>query len=98
MASLAELHNLFDLRGYEDCLIYMEEAFHSMICLFCFFFCTFLYIKGKLTMIVGTVGSGKSSFLSAILEEMTLQKGTIQINGYGILNQMYLNLFLHGPA
>ncbi|XP_033637853.1 ATP-binding cassette sub-family C member 9-like [Asterias rubens] len=36
---------------------------------------------GKLTMIVGTVGSGKSSFLSAILEEMTLQKGTIQING-----------------
>ncbi|XP_022093816.1 ATP-binding cassette sub-family C member 9-like isoform X2 [Acanthaster planci] len=36
---------------------------------------------GKLTMVVGTVGSGKSSLLSAMLEEMTLQNGAIVING-----------------
>jgi ABC-type multidrug transport system fused ATPase/permease subunit len=33
--------------------------------------------KGKLTMIVGRVGSGKSSLLSALLGEMTTASGTI---------------------
>ncbi|XP_077866270.1 ATP-binding cassette sub-family C member 9-like [Saccoglossus kowalevskii] len=37
--------------------------------------------KGKLTMIVGTVGTGKSSILSAMLGEMTTISGTVQFNG-----------------
>ncbi|XP_070558012.1 ATP-binding cassette sub-family C member 9-like [Ptychodera flava] len=35
---------------------------------------------GKLTMIVGLVGSGKSSLLSAMLGEMTTVSGTVQFN------------------
>ncbi|XP_077980908.1 ATP-binding cassette sub-family C member 8-like [Glandiceps talaboti] len=35
---------------------------------------------GKLTMIVGLVGSGKSSLLSAILGEMTTVSGTVRFN------------------
>ncbi|XP_071805798.1 ATP-binding cassette sub-family C member 9-like [Asterias amurensis] len=35
---------------------------------------------GKLTMIIGQVGSGKSSLLSAILGEMTTVSGDVQIN------------------
>ncbi|KAJ3311291.1 hypothetical protein HDU76_003158 [Blyttiomyces sp. JEL0837] len=37
--------------------------------------------KGELTAIVGVVGSGKSTFLSSLLGETTLLKGTISING-----------------
>ncbi|XP_054751630.2 ATP-binding cassette sub-family C member 9-like [Lytechinus pictus] len=35
---------------------------------------------GKLTIIVGTVGSGKSSLLQAIMGEMTTLSGTVQVN------------------
>ena len=45
-----------------------------------FMFCHFFV--GKLTIVVGQVGSGKSSFLSAILGEMTTLRGTVKINRY----------------
>ena len=37
--------------------------------------------QGELAVIVGPVGSGKSSLLSAILGEMIKTNGTISING-----------------
>lgn len=38
-------------------------------------------IPGQLTVIVGTVGSGKSSFFLALLKELSLTSGTIKISG-----------------
>ncbi|CAB0034969.1 unnamed protein product [Trichogramma brassicae] len=37
--------------------------------------------KGKLYAVIGTVGSGKSSFLSAILGEINLVEGSIDVTG-----------------
>ncbi|XP_055306890.1 ATP-binding cassette subfamily C member 4-like isoform X2 [Sitodiplosis mosellana] len=37
--------------------------------------------KGKLTGVIGPVGAGKSSLLQAILRELPLESGTINING-----------------
>lgn len=37
--------------------------------------------KGKLIGIVGPVGSGKSSFLQALLRELPLETGLISVNG-----------------
>ncbi|XP_020296904.1 multidrug resistance-associated protein 4-like isoform X2 [Pseudomyrmex gracilis] len=37
--------------------------------------------KGKLYAVIGMVGSGKSSFLSTILGELSLIKGQIKVNG-----------------
>lgn len=37
--------------------------------------------KGKLYGVIGMVGSGKSSFLSAILGEITLVEGEVKVNG-----------------
>lgn len=37
--------------------------------------------KGKLYGVIGMVGSGKSSFLSAILGEITLTEGKVKVNG-----------------
>jgi len=37
--------------------------------------------KGKLYAVIGMVGSGKSSLLSAILGEITLTEGQIKLNG-----------------
>ncbi|EFN78037.1 Probable multidrug resistance-associated protein lethal(2)03659 [Harpegnathos saltator] len=37
--------------------------------------------KGKLYGVIGMVGSGKSSFLSAILGEITLVEGKVKVNG-----------------
>lgn len=37
--------------------------------------------KGKLYAVIGMVGSGKSSFLSAILGEINLTEGQIKLNG-----------------
>ncbi|XP_077977977.1 ATP-binding cassette sub-family C member 9-like [Glandiceps talaboti] len=37
-------------------------------------------LAGKLTMVVGLVGSGKSSLMSAILGEMAIISGTLQFN------------------
>ncbi|XP_011635936.1 probable multidrug resistance-associated protein lethal(2)03659 isoform X3 [Pogonomyrmex barbatus] len=37
--------------------------------------------KGKLYAIIGMVGNGKSSFLSAILGEITLTEGQVKVNG-----------------
>ncbi|KAJ3093620.1 hypothetical protein HDU97_009349, partial [Phlyctochytrium planicorne] len=37
--------------------------------------------KGKLTAIVGSVGSGKSSLISAFLGEMTLVSGSVKVRG-----------------
>jgi ABC-type bacteriocin/lantibiotic exporter with double-glycine peptidase domain len=37
--------------------------------------------RGKLVAIVGSVGSGKSSFLSALLGEVPKQSGTVQVKG-----------------
>ena len=39
-----------------------------------------LSITGKLTMVIGQVGSGKSSLLSAILGEMATLSGNVEIN------------------
>lgn len=37
--------------------------------------------KGKLYAVIGMVGSGKSSFLSAILGEISLAEGQVKVNG-----------------
>ncbi|KAL6254635.1 hypothetical protein P5V15_013942 [Pogonomyrmex californicus] len=37
--------------------------------------------KGKLYAVIGMVGNGKSSFLSAILGEITLTEGQVKVNG-----------------
>lgn len=37
--------------------------------------------KGKLYAVIGIVGSGKSSFLSAILGEISLTEGQVKVNG-----------------
>ena len=37
--------------------------------------------KGKLYAVIGMVGSGKSSFLSAILGEITVTEGHVRVNG-----------------
>lgn len=37
--------------------------------------------KGKLYAVIGVVGSGKSSFLSAILGEITVTEGHVRVNG-----------------
>ncbi|KYM85733.1 hypothetical protein ALC53_04514 [Atta colombica] len=37
--------------------------------------------KGKLYAVIGMVGSGKSSFLSAILGEISLTEGQVKVNG-----------------
>jgi ABC-type transport system involved in cytochrome bd biosynthesis fused ATPase/permease subunit len=37
--------------------------------------------KGELIAVIGTVGSGKSSLLSALLGEMYKFNGTINVNG-----------------
>lgn len=36
---------------------------------------------GSLVMVVGAVGSGKSSFLNALLSEMTLREGELEVHG-----------------
>ncbi len=41
------------------------------------------FSAGEITMIVGGVGSGKSSLLSAILGEMTTVKGSVTL-GAGV--------------
>ncbi|XP_070559237.1 ATP-binding cassette sub-family C member 9-like isoform X2 [Ptychodera flava] len=38
-------------------------------------------VKGSFVMVIGLVGSGKSSLLSAILGEMTTVSGTVRFNG-----------------
>ena len=42
-----------------------------------------MLIVGKLTVIVGAVGSGKSSLLQAIMGEMTTLTGRVIKNRYG---------------
>lgn len=37
--------------------------------------------RGQLVAVVGSVGSGKSSFLSALLGEMNLQSGSVRLSG-----------------
>ncbi|KAJ2992857.1 hypothetical protein HDV02_002822 [Globomyces sp. JEL0801] len=37
--------------------------------------------KGSLTAIVGTIGSGKSSFLNALVGDMNCKSGTVKLNG-----------------
>lgn len=37
--------------------------------------------KGKLYAVIGMVGNGKSSFLSAILGEISLTEGQVKVNG-----------------
>ena len=37
--------------------------------------------KGKLYVVIGMVGSGKSSFLSTVLGEINLLKGDVKVNG-----------------
>ena len=40
----------------------------------------FIVVTGKLTVVVGQVGAGKSSLLSALLGEMIASPGTVQWN------------------
>ncbi|XP_014275661.1 probable multidrug resistance-associated protein lethal(2)03659 [Halyomorpha halys] len=42
---------------------------------------TFDVVPGKLTTIIGPVGSGKTSLFHAILRELNLTSGSIQVNG-----------------
>ena len=37
--------------------------------------------KGSLTAVVGTVGAGKSSLISALLGEMEKESGTVNVTG-----------------
>ena len=37
--------------------------------------------QGELVAVVGAVGSGKSSLLNALLGEMSVTKGTVEVNG-----------------
>lgn len=39
------------------------------------------FLRGKLIGVIGPVGAGKSSMLQAILRELTLQSGSIEIDG-----------------
>ncbi len=47
---------------------------------FLFFSVTFTIPRGKLTAIVGQVGSGKSSIVNALLGELVRHEGDITIN------------------
>jgi ABC-type bacteriocin/lantibiotic exporter with double-glycine peptidase domain len=38
-------------------------------------------MPGQLIMVVGSVGTGKSSLLSAMLGEMTAKRGTVELRG-----------------
>jgi len=48
--------------------------------------------KGKLTIVVGSIGSGKSSFLSAILGEIKLMRGTVE---WGRSVPLWMGIFDH---
>ena len=50
---------------------------------------------GKLTMIVGQVGAGKSSLLSAMLGEMVALSGNVQFNRYKAKKRLFQDGRVH---
>uniref|UniRef100_A0A6Q2YNV5 ATP-binding cassette sub-family C member 5 n=1 Tax=Esox lucius TaxID=8010 RepID=A0A6Q2YNV5_ESOLU len=67
----------FSVKSLSEASVAMER--------FKVFFCLSLsvdvFVQGKLVGICGSVGSGKSSLISAILGQMTLLEGTVAVNG-----------------
>ena len=64
------------------------KALHKCVC--------FIHLStGKLTMIVGQVGAGKSSLLSAMLGEMVALSGNVQFNRYKAKKNLFLDGSVH---
>uniref|UniRef100_A0A8C8J4S6 ATP-binding cassette, sub-family C (CFTR/MRP), member 5 n=1 Tax=Oncorhynchus tshawytscha TaxID=74940 RepID=A0A8C8J4S6_ONCTS len=61
---------LFEHFTYSSNTLYNTNIHHTTLCL-----------QGKLTGICGSVGSGKTSLISAILGQMTLLEGKVAVNG-----------------
>ena len=70
-------------------ILFVSAVFYYNTFIVCVFSSVSLDIKpGKLVAVVGAVGSGKSSLISALLGEMYSTKGFINI-------KVILNLYLH---
>ena len=72
----------------QNCTLYMSLLYCTILNIVCVFASVSLDIKpGRLVAVVGAVGSGKSSLMSALLGEMHSTKGFINI-------RVFLSLYL----